>query len=650
MKINPKLTAPALLVLASIGYLLLEAAFNATLLDVASDPGVSRRAIHNVELLGRTVSGIGFALLVIGLGLKRKWRALWLLGILAWAFMFWGQRFAIDKLLIEPTTWEARQKAQYMAYLKSAVSHGLVEIDGVPLTSGTPDEPDEKTLMALLGSVAMQNSGFLDELKKKTPDILKRTITAQGNEFLKGHYDRYLQVSKEVKSAWESYRKASAKYDKAQNHSWEMAAKMWAETYQKVRTEGWKDYQDAVWRAKNKAGRGADRGITKLIAWFADEYPRCGHNGCRKITRAIFKRKIKKATGRDIPPETFCYKQKKKAIGKFFDTLGAVLSVMENSRWDGPTTTYRCPGDREAAVRGLMIAYADDFKKQSGGYSPFIKTADEFMQHPATAGLIAKKAKARGVRLPAGWKITDHQAFKVAASAAIRKKAEEDWNHRTHRLLGQSIPPKLSYYRFVHHKAVQQFLHNKLGDYYVNNISPDWDIKTFRDKVVYPVGRKLLARRVKELKEDGVLLGENERKEDEGRDYIRAAIVPPVALFFSLFFGLLTAVKLVYAGIVGSASAVAPMNRWAKLSIGLGLLALVLALPLAIKGKYTDNKAVATLVASAKQGEYPWLGWFADYTLRIEPVVYPIGNRVLVIAGFKDDTIENNTSQDEKHE
>ncbi len=624
---------------ASIAYLVLELVFNASLLDVVADPGASRFDARGVELFGRAVSGIGFALLVTAFVLRRGWRG-WLFWFaLAWAVMFFGQRWLIDKFLIEPSDWKTRQKAQYVSYLKSALGYGIVEIENLPLLKGKPERAEEKTMLALLGGLAMEESEFLDELRRHTDEIVKRVILEQSTTRFEEHYQRYQGVARKIAGAWDKYRESSARYDKAIVTRHAKAADIWAETYAKMRKSGWREYQDAVDRAHRKAGAAERKAhLAELAHWYFKE-DHCRSRFCRKSRESAFRFKTKSRTGKVIPPRYFCYKRKRGGV------IGLLNALTGDPVYDGPLSSYSCPGDRESAIRALLLAFNDEFKKKSGGYHAFLDSPDEFMAHPATAKAIVRRSAAKGIKLPPDWTMADHAVFRKAVAEQIVRKAKARWNAESRRLLGQSMPAKLSYGQFIHHPVVQAYLKDQLGDYYVKGLSPDWNRKQFKAKVVVPLSQRLVRQAANALEKQAESLGEGRRNAVYGRDYLRAAIVPPIALALSLFFGLLTFAKVIFSLVSTTYKAREdqPLPVPVRLAV-LGTLGLlIVGLPFVASNRYTENKAVARLVDTAKASSSPWKGWFADYTLRVEPVIYPAGNAVLRLWSSED---ESATSED----
>lgn len=156
-----------------------------------------------------------------------------------------------------------------------------------------------------------------------------------------------------------------------------------------------------------------------------------------------------------------------------------------------------------------------------------------------------------------------------------------------------------SWRQFTRIPEVQKTLQKHLGKGYVN---PDMDKASFLELVVKPEYReKALSERQKWL---SVHITEN-----EGRRAVRSVVVHPVALAFSLFFGVVNAVGLIAA--LG--------RMWGDTTFGhslnvAGLVAVVI-IPLIAEGQDLSVSRFITVVSSDLSGPVRWV-------MTVEPWIY----------------------------
>lgn len=159
---KPKWFAIILFVM-SLCYLIPEVVFNAKLVEVAGGGSVDDQTLHLVELFGRTISGIGVTLLIADLLLKgrlvssvpRAIMSFFLVALVVWPTVFFGQKLLIDKFLVEPSTPQQRQEAFFASILRSSLAANVVQISGLPYDSKHATSPTEMTFLAMMGALFM---------------------------------------------------------------------------------------------------------------------------------------------------------------------------------------------------------------------------------------------------------------------------------------------------------------------------------------------------------------------------------------------------------------------------------------------------------------------------------------------------------------
>jgi hypothetical protein len=209
-------------------YLLFEVAFAARLLDVVGST-TDLAEIERIEMSGRVISGIALTLVVWSwLVLPRlrsrpadtryrNWLAgVWLsLSAAACVALMYLLQEGILELITQRSDAPQRQAAAVLTLVSASSQSGLVELDGLDLTSIDRDAPELKAFYALLPALALSVS----DLETKTAQSLRQLLTYQVEDRI-GSFETffnqsYLPAQNLIKDSWNGYLEISDAYAKA---------------------------------------------------------------------------------------------------------------------------------------------------------------------------------------------------------------------------------------------------------------------------------------------------------------------------------------------------------------------------------------------------------------------------------------------------
>lgn len=242
---------------------------------------------------------------------------------------------------------------------------------------------------------------------------------------------------------------------------------------------------------------------------------------------------------------------------------------------------------------------------------------------------VVKQLHKRGVKVPEHFSLDDEATFKASLPGA-----QGSFSAAASRALGfnTALQPGLSWAQFAAHKDVQALAVKRMEKRHPGlSLKGPLDLNAseseFARRVYEPLVSDYAKKRVQSLTEKAEKYITDPATSQRGRDAIRSLIVPPLALGFSLFFGLLNLVGLL-AGLV-------PTNT-GKVLARLTLTGAIVALPFVNSNTITASPAYAILdreLASASRIQAAGLRWL----LGAEPMAYPVMNgvRVYVLQDFK---------------
>ena len=161
---------------------------------------------------------------------------------------------------------------------------------------------------------------------------------------------------------------------------------------------------------------------------------------------------------------------------------------------------------------------------------------ENYLKSPKLADRVRNRLFEQGLHLPKNWQIVDSQTF----YSVFRKKADKitrnAWHKTTHDLFGEVIPAGLSMDAFTRLKLIQKEIKKDMGEDYVSGLVFSWSEKQFAEQVIHPRIEKIINKELEVFKSKTPDYEDGGRSEKEGKELLRAAIVPPIAVALSLLF------------------------------------------------------------------------------------------------------------------
>ena len=679
----------------SLVYLLIEFVFNATLLNTASSLSLDDDALHRVELFGRSVSGAGFALLVLGILAKAEFRleawpqragaiafaavcltpflldfampypalaavaaggaalamfatfrskkppsiplAVFGTVVMAWMAMFAGQKILIERFLIEPTGWETRLTAQYMQMMKAGLARNLIKIEDAPLDPERLDAPEERTFIALVGALVMRTPEFIELVKGQEDRLVRQISASMKQDELPERYADYRREGESFQQVWARYKEGTHSYNQARQTAGTKAKEEYAALLNRL-DKGYRDYLSGVERFRDKMRPKAKKLAPELKRFYKGRRNCKRNRSCIERWDSRYAKRSKRFLGKDVPWTFWCNEREanvaetvtdglNSVISAPFEALGEVLGAKVRG-FDTPDR-YSCPTDESHLQTRLMVLHEDEFKRSSGGYGLGIDSQEAFIANPVTVKRVRRDMKRKGIELPDAWQVTDSATFTRAVAKHIRGEASKRWRSEVTAAAGGYMPPNLSYSRVVQHPVVQQRLKSAMGDAYIKGMTFEYSEREFKKRVVDPETTRAIKRYLHKLRHEAQEFANGGAREYEGKQYLRGVLIPPISLFLSLFFALLTTGKSGVALL--NIAAVRPLEKLpvlARKGVNAGLWVLVLGAvvvtPYFIPNKFSDSRAFEYFAERASESSQV-LTLMTEWTIRMQPVMYPIG-------------------------
>jgi len=593
-------------------YLVYELAFNSRLVDAAV-ASLTRSQVLALELEGRILSGIGLSLLLLrlikvqGRPLLRSAGAIGLAIAIGFPLMFYGQRILVDTL-VDRTSAEQRMDAQHLLLLKRGLANNALQLDGIPFDDADLDSAHTRSFLSVLGLMTFVSPEFIDSLKTEADRIIDQVVVNEATRALPEHYEEYRQLQTSLQQAWRDYEQVSDEYWHAQADLSAEAEARWHELQAGLMAE----WQALAGERNEQAFTRQVLTLQRSLSSYFQARERCDNGRFRDecIIRIedIYRDEVTRNLGRYVAPHDWCHEP------------------------EIVTNTVQRRGRFVTERQEIQRCHDLDFDHLAGKLTAITQQAMTYEQFLASDAVAAEARDAlaeEGLTLPAGWRPSDRDAFLDAVISepmqALGQRADDAMQEQ----LGATLPLDLSAESFLASQPVQDRLHEALRPRDRQMlISLDLDPEAFRDAILTPHYQALAAQERARLFADAQALANGAPREEEGKQYVRALIVPPIAMGFSLFFALVNAIGLAASlpALLGS------RRRWPPHLIKVTGLGLVLALPMANSAAVVKTETYRYFAGEAERALSPLGSLFATWVINTEPVVYPLGRVMAFLA------------------
>ncbi|MDN3639153.1 hypothetical protein QWY82_10060 [Simiduia curdlanivorans] len=663
------------LLMLSMGifYLLPEIIFNAALVDAASGSTGFQYDIKTVELFGRGISGIGMSMLVMDLwvtkGRLKNPLSILIVAILSfaiiWPTTFFGQKILVDHYLINGSTAKERQQAYGAQIAKQSLAMKTIQLEGIDIDRDAPLTPEDKTFLSVFSGLLFSDERLLKRFEKKAENIVESYVAEKAKLDFDDTYADYKRLKEEVRDMYGRYDDASIDYEHAYN-SWPGESdKQWSMVLNNIDT-GWGKYQKAVKSFDSKMDAKAQdvtpdiKKELKRLSGCAEEKSRDRAVRCRNNANDRFDREAKRHGLTKLALADFYGLKKRSWAEKTFTKLGSwylsggLALLLDGAKlYQGKDISNDyvlvIVDDVSWYKKKLILAFEDDFKKDSGGYPVGISSFTEFKDHAVTQDKARNELRKNGLTLADSWDLTQKPAFRESVKSYVQSEAKIEWR-RGIKKQGLDLQPGLSWVQFQESSSLQKKIRNRIGDdAYVIGMRFDWNNTSFYNKVVVPQVKRETKRMIELARSSESKFEDGGKYEEAGKEALRSTLVPPISMALSLFLVLMTAIKIPFQ-VVGLLPARAPKTpkyevgaevkhvepdtnksilRFLplKTSCFLASILLLIALPFTFWGdRITDDSIMAYFEESLEKQDAENVAKALRWTILVQPEFYRLAS------------------------
>lgn len=668
MMIKKPLWYIILIVILGTLYLIPEAIFNVNLVNLSGVGTPTEEDLESLELFGRTISGIGVFLLLADFLSPRLLRnkfigifSFLMLFIIVWPIVFYGQKYLVEKYIIESSTAKERQDALITTTLKDALVNNVISINGVSYNTEDMNNPENLTFVSLFGGLIYIDNSLSEKIDSQKKDIIKMLLEKKVYSNFDKYYEDYSKMYDSLSMDYKSYANGSKKYNSAIEGVAKKEQELWTDIENET-SKGFEDYNRLKSLHRKKASDLGQEYSVKIVKMFDAEND-ClkryesskkqeRRENCLNKVHIKYKAMIEKAGLGFIERDYWLIEEK---ISKSENTQKTIVAgLLTGGLYTGLQALDLMMGG-DAGLKDKRYTYTNNpdyytkkflehpnfikiFEKDTG-YSFHIEKIEDFRKDQKTQNNLISGLKSKGIILNNNWNISKRKEFSNAVESSIKEKAKNEWYAEARKNGFNKLEPNMEWNKFQLHKEIQNKIKNKMKDKYVDNMKTDWNKANFKKFVMEPNLEKEADKYYKILTANEIEFENNGKYAEDGKQSLRSIIVPPISMFLSLFLLCLTIAKLPskYMSIINYNKEVNKTSKIKNIGQKLIMPSLILIIPLLlVKNTYTeqDNSTVNYFLNKIEMNANPIFSYSLKWTLHTQPLIYPLGTKLEEMTGL----------------
>lgn len=600
-------------------YVAIEFLFNFVLLNTTSSQ-VSMDDIHYVEVVGRCLASFGFTFIIWKiiqsrkvLNTKKKIMYMIISGIIVYPAFYFAQEKVVDHLA-ENSTMQTKETNNYLFLVKQGLINGSIQLDTVPYNSKIKDLPESKVFVSNISLFMINNNAVLNYIKTNKDKVAYHVFSKEINTNLDSYYKKYTDGMVSADIMWESYQRANSNNDINLNNV-EYTSNQAFNNMNATLEQKYNDYK----RAQRYVSKNIDKQFNRYVRHYIItlEQPfKCSDDTCinKKMNTDFFREMSKFNGARDYPLPTQICKKSNSNTSVLRIYLDGKLKVADKTNWKNVAyNTMDCYISQRDLLIGFNKTVASSFSQKTGVSNPNISSYEEFVNQPEIKNTIKNEvAKKNGIEITKDFNPASRNSFTNAIKGSANSKFIGAFNKETTEKYGVQIPVGITNRDIFYSQAsVQKILKDKLGVMYVDGIKPDMNKEQFKTIAVTSIAKNVATEFLNK-----------DLNSVEGKKIVKAMIVPPIALFLSLFFGFVNAVILIKT-IISKVLKVKNVNMVSNI-IAIAFIAILITIPAMLSNKYTESDSYVKVYGNMKEYNV-FMAESVNWIMKLEPFVYSYG-------------------------
>lgn len=624
------------LLLVNIFYLTLELVFNVSLLNIASS-SQSYEDIHHIELFGRFLSSFGFTFIfwkIISTNKKLnthgKLLSIFLISLFVYPVAFYGQYFLINKLSNNVTD-QTKKSSYALVLLQDGLKTGVINLGLKSYTKDTLNTPENKTFSVLNSILILQNPTALNYINSNLEAISYKIFSEKSRSISSQKYEQInALIDLESEKFWNEYLSSKQRIEQEQKNSSYKIIQKYDQINANVKLS-WRDYH----RWQERYSRTLQDFYEKNLEGDLMSITRCKNLSCyqqiKEHNASIVssgyanQQKIRSSTFRmdqDIVMSRRFSKPEIYAIEKvcqMTNTGKAIYQLKEQNHISVHSFALKtdfiggiqCFINRDEMKKDFFISNETNIFRNLHTSNINHNSINSYLNDKEIQQFLDKEARMKiGFVLPKPFPVDNIQKFKqdLTSEKLVYDFINTELNNKYGILFSKPLQNKKD---LLLEPSFLKLIKAKNSDFELNDIEVIRSKKRFNDEYMTSY--------VKKANESFLLNYNNSTKFSlDGHKQVKAVIIPPIALFLSLFFSMINLVILIasiYTKLV--------KNITIKRKIHMFMIFLIISFiscPFLIDNTMTKEIKYTTLINQLKN-QNVLLGFVIDWTMRTEPII-----------------------------
>ena len=592
-------------ILLNLSYLIVELSFNARVLDVSA--ALSQNTdFGQLEVYGRTLSASGATLLAwrllvpyhATLNLFKLVIKFFVIGVIVFPLVFIGQKKLVDTM-VDQSSNETRRSAEILTLLKYGIANGFVEIDELAM--------DELTLLTAEGKMFISVSGLLVYNSKNMRDILERelnkiagyAIASQQSSESFQLYKSYLYVRERILQHYSDYQQQVNHLESQQSAAYQEAIAM----YEKAMNDSmlkWLEYQ-SLWQ-QNQDYQQVEASLVSALQYLLlvgqERFNNCDNSECYDEAQKMLQMRLSQNLGFFVPVSQWCSEYLTPQSSKIISCLKDKGDIAQQA----------------LQSRKQMLA-------ERAGLAQVYPHKLDYLKSRELRSNVFVELKQQGVKIDDQWMFSEHQSMLDQITSQLNDRYLAQYQQDMVDRYGVYLEPRVSLTAFTQIPMMQNYFAQAFGELYRDPVTLDHNRQTFEQKYIKPIYFNKFNALVNKLEADEEWYATDAPYEQSGKTSLRNLIVPPVAIAFSLIFGLMNMINL----LISFVFLIFEERLWLRWAGFVVLSGMVILLPSRHAYEIYDQSAYQDLIVETEMNYGKW-AMALDWVAKTEPRIYPLGD------------------------
>jgi len=602
------------LIVIKVLYLFFEYHYNASLIDFSTLKDVTEDKANQIELSGDLLAGIGAAIFITSITLNKvfsiafsasytKKRAVWLvIGIMALinacvvSGVIYAKRSVVN-YIVSSADAKLRHDAYYLNLMRGLISRGdLSDRRLIPVSDNKGElSLDDKLVMASFPIVLLDGTGLIDKIKQASrtaviPQLRKISMT----EHFADYWDKYLAGQEKIRDKWREYQRSIEHLRSIAISGYQASLQPYGLFYEKL-SKSYIEYKRLSSLHYETSQHFATR-HTRDIMYGINQYKKTGNT-------SEYLKAIKESFGAD--------------------------TSYPISYWCKVRCVYS--SDLQKPFQNAL----DNIFERQMGIAPSLDS-DAYLSSRLNTRNLAKLLKEKGVRIPAGYKLTFENYLILTTDHLLEpeiKKIKADYKARHH----DDLLFTLTASQFLQMPAVKEASRKQLPPG-VGDIRLNMSLKQFFVDVWKPYIESRIKQLVRDVLPEKVSQFNDPRWRINGDKALKLLFVIPVALVFSGFMALMNSflliidiLGLVLLPLFKMAKRPTTSARWpsiARTGAVTTMMILVLTLPVYEPPTFVGQRDGVKALMQIGDRRYPSAFYAVRWLYSAERHIYKVGRTV----------------------